>query len=159
TGTLSVAPVAGSFGSAIITVMVDDGGAISNTIIRSFSVTVVPPLTPPTIDLLTDLTINENAGQQTVNLTGIASGSSNTNASIKVTAISSNPALIPNPGITYSSPASTGTLTFTPVTNAFGSSTLTVIVTDDQPTNNTTSVLFHVTVNQVAPVIAGLLTN
>ena len=158
-GTLSFAPITGSFGSAIITVMVDDGGAISNTIIRSFTVTVVPPLNPPTIDLLSDVTINENSGQQTVSLTGIASGSTSSNTVLKLSALSSNPALIPTPGINYTSPASTGSLTFAPVTNAFGSAVITVTVTDDQPTNNTSSVSFHVTVNQVAPFIPGLLTN
>lgn len=157
-GSLSFAPAPGSFGSAIVTVMVDDGATISNTVIRSFTVTVIPVANPPTIDPLKNVTIAENAGLQTVNLTGISPGSTNVAATLNVAAVSSNPALIPNPGINYTSPATAGVLSFTPVTNAFGSSTITVTVTDDQPTNNSTSVSFTVTVNQGAP-LAGLLTN
>lgn len=157
-GTLTFSPAPGSFGSAIITVMVDDGATISNTVIRSFTVTVNPVFNPPTIDLLNDLVIAENSGPQTLNLTGINSGSTNGTATLALAALSSNPALIPTPGINYTSPATAGTLMFAPVTNAFGSAKITVTVTDDQPTNNATSVSFNVTVNQTTPV-PGLLTN
>src|SRR5437588_3377418 len=44
-----------------------------------------------------NLTINENAGLQTVNLSGISSGATNEAQVLTVTAISSNPALIPPP--------------------------------------------------------------
>jgi hypothetical protein len=39
-GSLSFAPVAGSFGSAVLTVLVDNGQSSSNTVLRSFTVTV-----------------------------------------------------------------------------------------------------------------------
>lgn len=157
-GTLSFWPTPGSFGSTILTVMVDDGAAISNTVIRSFMVTVNPVDNPPTIDLINDLVIAENAGLQTVNFSGITSGSTNKTSTLSVTAVSSNPGLIPTPAINYASPAATGTLTFTPLTNAFGSAKITVIVRDDQPTNNQTSLSFNVAVNQNTP-IPGLFTN
>jgi hypothetical protein len=155
-GTLTFSSLPGSFGSTIITVMVDDGAAVSNTVIRSFMVTVSPVENPPTIDLLNDLVVAQNAGLQTVNLNGITSGSTNGNPTLSVTAVSSNPALIPTPSIYYTSPAAAGTLTFTPATNAFGTAKITVTVTDDQPTNNVTSVSFNVTVNQSTP-FPGLL--
>ena len=66
----------------------------------------------PTINTPSNVTINENAGQQTVNLTGITAGGGETQT-LTVTASSNNTALI-NPTITYTSPNSTGTLTFTP---------------------------------------------
>jgi hypothetical protein len=157
-GTLTFSPALGSFGSAIITVMVDDGAVVSNTVIRSFTVTVNPIDNPPTIDLLSDLVINENSGAQTVNLTGITSGSTNANLTLTVAASSSNPALISNPTVSYTSPSAVGTLSFTPVTNAYGSAKITVTVNDNQPTNNSTSISFNVTVNQTATA-PGLLTS
>ena len=157
-GTVTFSPEPGSFGSAIITVMVDDGATVSNTVIRSFAVTVNPIVSPPTIDLLGDVVIPENSGSQVINLTGITSGAANGAPTLAVAATSSNPALVPTPAVSYSSPANTGTLTLSPVTNAFGSATITVTVTDSQPTNNLTTISFYVVVNQTTPV-AGLLTN
>ena len=78
--------------------------------------TVVAPLNvAPTLNAITNLTINENAGQQTVNLAGITAGGG-ASQTLTVTATSSNPGLIPNPTVGYTSPNTTGTLTFTPGT-------------------------------------------
>ena len=105
----------------------------------------------PTINTPSNVTINENAGQQTVNLTGITAGGGETQT-LTVTASSNNTALI-NPSVTYTSPNSTGTLTFTPAANSFGTATITVTVMDNGGTANggvdTTSVQFTVTVNSV----------
>ncbi|MDW8308642.1 MAG: fibronectin type III domain-containing protein, partial [Verrucomicrobiales bacterium] len=59
---------------------------------------------PPTLDPIANRTINEDAGPQTVTLTGISSGHSNEVQTLTVTATSSNPALIPNPTVSYTSP-------------------------------------------------------
>jgi len=151
-GTLTFAPLPGSFGSAVLTVMVDNGQSTSNTVIRSFTVTVLPVNMPPTLNLVPNLVLNENAGPQTVSLSGISSGSPNEVQTLMVTASSSNPSLIPNPVVSYTSPNPTGTLSFTPVTNNFGSATITVSVNDGQITNGTTSVSFTITVNQTGAV-------
>ena len=66
----------------------------------------------PTINTPSNVTINENAGQQTVNLTGITAGGGETQT-LTVTASSNNTALI-NPTVTYTSPNSTGTLDLHP---------------------------------------------
>jgi len=58
-------------------VEVDDGGAANNVITRTFTVTVNSVNDAPTLDTLANTTINENASQQTVNLTGISSGAAN----------------------------------------------------------------------------------
>ena len=157
-GTLSFTPVAGSFGSATVTVMVDDGGSVSNTVIRTFMVTVSPVNLPPTVDPLSNLVLNENSGTQNVTLSGISSGSSNETQTLTITAISSNPSLIPNPAVVYTSPSTIGTLTFAPAANAVGSAVITVTVKDGQLTNNITTRSFMVTVTQVLPT-QGLLTN
>jgi hypothetical protein len=157
-GTLTFSPAPGSFGSALITVLVDDGGTVSNTVIRSFTVMVIPADNPPTIDPLNDLVINENSGPQLINLTGISSGSTNANATLTVTAVSSSPNLISTPSVQYTNSSSTGILAFSPLTDASGSAIITVTVNDNQPTNNSTSVSFQVTVNQTS-VPQGFLTN
>jgi len=77
----------------------------------------------PTITTPTNVTINENAGQQTINLTGITAGGGETQ-NLTVTAASDNTSLI-NPTIMYTSPSSTGTLTFTPAAISFGKVTIT----------------------------------
>ena len=105
----------------------------------------------PTINTPSPVSINENAGQQTVNLSGITAGGGETQT-LTLTASSNNSALI-NPSVTYTSPNSTGTVKFTPVANSFGTATITVTVMDNGGTQNggvdTTSVQFTVTVNQV----------
>ncbi len=67
--------------------------------------------------------------------------------------MSSNNSSLINPTVTYTSPNSTGTLTFTPAANSFGTATITVTVMDNGGTLNggvdETSVQFTVTVNQV----------
>ena len=105
--------------------------------------------TPPTLDALANVTINENAGLQSVNLSGITSGASNESQTLTVTASSSNPGLIPTPAVSYISPNTTGSITFTPVAYGFGSSTITVTVNDGGSSNNVVSHSFNVAVNQV----------
>src|SRR5256885_8391474 len=50
-----------------------------------------------TLRALANRTINENAGTQTVKLSGISSGATNEDQTLTVTATSSNPELIPDP--------------------------------------------------------------
>ena len=57
--------------------------------------------------------------------------------------------MIPNPTVTYTSPNATGSLAFTPVTNASGSATLTVTVNDGGASNNIVTQTFTVTVSPV----------
>src|SRR5207249_692439 len=124
-GTLTFAPATNQFGTTLITVVMQDTGGVANggidSITNSFTVTVVPVNDPPTLNAITNLTIIEEAGLQTVNLSGISVGPTNENGqTIIISATSSNLALIPNPVVNYTSPNSTGTITFAPVTNQFG---------------------------------------
>ena len=158
TGSIKFTPAALAFGSATITVTVNDGGTSNNIISRSFTVTVNPVNQTPTLTALSNLTINENASLQTVSLTGISSGATNESQTLTVTASSSNTGLIPAPAVTYTSPNATGSIKFTPVANAYGSSTVTVTVNDGGASNNVISRSFTVTVNQVntPPTISGI---
>jgi hypothetical protein len=157
TGILRYTPVANANGTATITVRaIDNGSNIApnvNFIQRIFTVTVNPVNDAPTLTAVGNVTINEDAGLQTVNLAGINDSDPELNQVLSVTATSSNPALIPNPTVTYTSPGATGSLSFTPAANASGSTTITVRVTDDgsniAPNVNFIQRIFTVTVNPV----------
>lgn len=142
TGTLNYTALANQFGTAVITVTVTDNGGTanggSNTISRSFTVTVNSVNDAPTLNSIPNpAAIDEDAGAQTINLTGISSGPPNeASQSLVVTAVSSNPGLIPDPVVTYTSPNATGSLSYTPVANASGTATITVTVTDNGGTAN-----------------------
>jgi fibronectin type 3 domain-containing protein len=149
TGSITFTPVAFAYGSATITVTVNDGGTSNNVISRTFVVTVNPVNQAPTLTALANVTINESSGLRTVNLAGITSGAANEVQTLTVTAASSNPALIPTPAVNYTSPNATGSITFTPVALAYGSATITVTVNDGGTSNNVVSRAFTVTVNPV----------
>jgi hypothetical protein len=61
-------------------------------------------------------------------LSGISSGATNQNQTLHITAVSSNPNLIPKPIIAYINPRTTGTLVFRPTLNASGSAVITVTI-------------------------------
>ena len=148
TGSIGFTPVANANGTATVTVTVNDGQASNNTVVQTFLVTVNAVNDQPTLNALSPLTINEDAGLQTVNLAGITAGGGETQT-LTVTASSSNTGLIPNPTVTYTSPNATGSIGFTPVANANGTATVTVTVNDGQASNNTVVQTFLVTVNAV----------
>ena len=101
---------------------------------------------PPTLNLINSLNVNENAGPQIVNLSGITSGAGNKIQTLTVKAVSSNPDLIPNPTVNYTSPNTTGSLAFTPAPHATGTSIITVTVDDSGANNNLVSRTFTVNV-------------
>lgn len=83
----------------------------------------------PELDSIASLSIAEDASTQIVNLTGIAAGGDETQP-LRVTATSSDPSLIPDPAVTYSSPNTTGSLAFTPIADQHGMATIVVTVED-----------------------------
>ncbi len=148
TGTLTFAPVTNAVGTAIITVMVNDGGASNNLVARTFTVTVLPaPVVnqSPGLDPIANLSLIQNSGAQTIRLTGI-SGGLRTSAPIRISAISSNPRLVPTPALRYASPGSTATLTLMPMPNALGTATITVTINNGGRSNNIARRTFTVTV-------------
>jgi hypothetical protein len=114
--------------------------------------------------------ICESSGLQTVNLTGINAGATETQT-LTITATSSNTGLIPHPAVNYVSPAATGSLSYTPVAGVSGTAIITVTVNDGATNNNTVVRTFTVTVDhlpstsaagpnqQICPSIATLAAN
>lgn len=115
--------------------------------------TAVPVNKAPTLNAISNpAAINENAGVQTVNLSGISAGEGE-NQTIQIKASSDNKALIPDPVVSYTSPENSGSLSYTPVANKSGTTEITVTVTDNGPSTppnvNTTTRIFTVTVNDI----------
>jgi hypothetical protein len=99
---------------------------------------------PPTLALLNDVRLGVNSAPYTVMLSGIGAGSLSENQTLRVTAVSSNPYLVSSPLVTYSSPDTTGTLTFASLAGLTGTATITVTVDDGQTEKNFTTQTFTV---------------
>ncbi len=148
------------FGGDSLTVTTNDGGntgtggALQD--VDVVNITVHPVNDEPTLDAIPNpAAIDEDAGQQTINLSGISAGPANESSqTLTVTAVSNNTSLIPHPTVTYTSPATTGSVSYTPVANAHGTAIITVRVQDDGGTANggddTIERTFTVVVNPVA---------
>ncbi len=148
-GYLTFTPVPGGFGTAEITVTVNDGQATNNLTSRQFQVTVNLVNDPPTLSRINDVELYEDDGGTTVEISGIGSGATNEQQNLTVTAVSSNPSIIPDPVVRYDSPSSTGSLRITSVTNGVGSATITVTVNDGGSSRNTVVQSFYVAVRGV----------
>ena len=149
--TLQATPLANLSGTTTITVTANLSGG--GTVNRAFLLTVLSINDAPAFTKGADQTVNEDSGAKSVTnwATGISAGtgesgqtltfviSNNTNASL----FSAGPAI-----------SSTGTLTFTPAANAFGSAELTVSLKDNGGTANggqdtSATQTFTITVNAV----------
>ncbi|HEX3857614.1 MAG TPA: Ig-like domain-containing protein [Verrucomicrobiae bacterium] len=146
TGTLIFTPKKNATGTATITVTVNNGEKTDNLAAQTFTVTVIDLNQPPTLNPISSLFLTENAGEQTVDLSGITSGIVTGKQKLKITAASSDDALIPTPKVKYISANPTGTLTFTPKKNAIGTATITVTANNGEKTKNLVSQTFTVTV-------------
>ena len=150
----------------------DDGGTTNggiNTLTRSFTVTVTPVNQAPTLNAIQDpQPVFENSitalSPATIALSGITDGPGDTGQVLSVTAVSSNPALVPNPSIVYTNPNTTGTLLYSLAPNASGKATITVTVTDDGVNTNggvgTFSRTFNIVVQPInqAPTLGPIAT-
>ncbi len=107
------------------------------------------PNQPPTIDVVANRIVLEDAGLQTVNLTGIGDGGDTPTQSVTVTATSSDLALILNPTVVYIPGASTAQLLFAPLPDASGVATISITVADSGTPSGTVTTTFQVTVISV----------
>lgn len=145
TGLLRLTPVNNAFGTATITVTVNNLGLLNSLLSRTFNVTVNAVNDAPTLAVVNPVTVAAGTSY-TVSLTGISSGAPNENQALTLTASSSNPSVLPNPSVSYSQGASSATLTLSPPTGSAGVATVTVTVMDGQSQNSTVTRTFNVTV-------------
>jgi hypothetical protein len=128
-GTVTYSPPAGFRGTDSYAYTVRD--ALGNEATATVTINVTPINDAPTLGAIPDpAAIPEDAAGQTINLTGITAGGGAAQG-LTVTATSSNPRLIPDPTVTYTSPDATGSLHYTPVPNQHGTAVITVTVQDD----------------------------
>src|SRR5262249_22978612 len=100
------------------------------------TITVNPVNDAPVFDPIANQTANEDSGSLHVSITGVGSGGGGDEAGqiVTLTAVSSDPSVVPNPGI--SGTGTSRTLTFSPAANANGTVTITVTARDDGGTTN-----------------------
>ena len=142
--TLTVIGAPNEFGFSVVTLMVTDSDGLSRS--NTFGVVINPVNDQPTLDPISSITMVEDQGALTTNITGITSGAANEAQLLMLDAASSNPSVVPAPAVSYTSPQSTASLTFTPLPNAYGSANITVTVNDGQSANQFFSRTFLVTV-------------
>ena len=111
-------------------------------------------ISAPTVAIANNFPILENnTAPVTINLSNITAGPGDSMQSVTVVATSSEPAVIPNPAVTYTNPSTTGSLTFTPTANVSGVVTITVTVMDNGGNANggsdTVTETFYVTITPV----------
>ena len=143
TGTLTYTPATNAFGIAHVALKLhDDGGTANNgqdtSAAQNFIITVNFVNHPPSFTAGAMQTVNENAVAQTVSgwATAISAGPSNESGQHLNFQISTdNDSLFASGGLPAIDP-STGTLTYTPATNAFGIAHVTLKLHDDGGTAN-----------------------
>jgi hypothetical protein len=157
-GTLTYTPAPNANGSATVTVRLVDNGGTANggqdtSAPQTFSISVTPVNDIPSFTKGPDQNVNEDAGVQTAIgwATNISAGPSNESGQALTFVVSTN-----NNALFSGLPAvsSTGTLTYTPATNANGSATVTVRLVDDGGTadggqDTSADQTFTITVNAV----------
>ncbi|PAW84588.1 MAG: hypothetical protein B9S33_11330 [Pedosphaera sp. Tous-C6FEB] len=142
-GTLTFTPAGNAAGTATVTVIAQDNGGTANggvdtSAAQTFTITVNAVNDVPTLAAVSDVAVASSAspGLVTVGLSGISAGPGESGL-LSVVASASDPSRVPNPSVSYTSPSTTGTLTFTPVANATGTVVITVTVHEDNDANGT----------------------
>lgn len=153
---LSYVIKANASGVATLTIVAIDNGSNAapnqNSYSSSFQVEVLEINTAPTLDVLNNITIMEDAEQQNVPLSGISAGPGETQA-LTLTVTTNKPELFELLDIAYTSPQPSGLMQFKMKQNAFGTAEVSVMVTDNgsglAPHANTFTRKFSVIVQPV----------
>ncbi len=134
TGSILIDPIENIFGVVPMTVLVQDDGGIDHggidTFFTKFNLHISPINDPPIFNLFEKIEIFEDE-ETIIELTGIQSGPWETGQNINISVISNNVNILPHPKINYTSPDTTATLTFTIISNVFGSTSITITMSDD----------------------------
>jgi len=155
-GTLTFTPAPNANGSATVTVHLrDSGGTFNTSAPQTFTITMTAVNDPPSLGLIANKTVAEDAPSQNVTITGVSPGPADeASQTVTLTATSSNTLIVPNP--TISGAGASRTLTYQPLANANGTVTITVTANDGQAQNNTFSRIFTILVTPVNdPPVAG----
>ena len=127
TGSLTFSSAPDSFGTAVITVTVDDGQTENREVRRTFTATVKPVNDPPVLSSIPDQETDEDAPR---NVSLQVSDLETPAGLLTVRAQSANPALLPDSNLVVTGSGTARSLVITPATNQFGSTIVTVTVRD-----------------------------
>ena len=136
--------MAGTFGSANVTVTVSDG-ELTTTESFLLNVSEVVSNSAPTISEIEDQTIDQDTGTESLDF--IVGDAETAADALTVSVESDNPALVDVAGIVVTGDGADKSLIITPLAGAFGTANITVNVSDGE---FTTSESFLLTVNEVA---------
>ncbi len=150
--TAVITPATNRSGTATITLTVSDG---ITTASDTFVLTVNTISDAPLITGLADLTINEDTSTPILSFS--ITDAESTSSTLTVTGISSNTGLVPSSNITFGGSDSTRFMTITPRANQFGSTIITVNVSDGVTTGTATFVLTVTNIND-APTLSAIST-
>ncbi len=134
TGFVILDPVDNIFGTIPVTVMViDDGGADNggiDTFSTKFNLHISPINDPPLFNLLDNIQIPEDS-ETSVELTSVKAGPWETGQQISISVQSNNTNILPHPTLNYFSPDTTAILIFSTISNIFGTTSITITMSDD----------------------------
>jgi hypothetical protein len=148
--TIAITPAANQVGSALITVTVSDG-ALSAT--DTFTVQVSAVNDAPTISRFVDQSISEDTSTAALSFT--VGDLETAAANLTVSAVSSDPVLVPSGGFAFGGSGANRTLTISPAANRSGSAVITVSVSDGSASSSTPFTLTVSAVND-APTISNI---
>ncbi len=138
TGSITIDPVENAFGIIPMTVQILDDGGTSNDGVDSsettFYINISPINDPPIFNLLDNIQIYEDS-ETTLDLTGIQPGPWESDQQIIMSVKSNNTDILPHPELSYNSPDTTAVLTFSTIPNIFGSSSITIDISDNSGTD------------------------
>jgi hypothetical protein len=157
-GTLTFQVATNANGTNSITFIVaDDGGTANSGRDRATNILTLAVASVNDLPIITTnisaLTINEDAGR--TNLSYSIYDADHSYSSLTITATSTNTSLVPTNGFTFTGTSSNRTVGVTALTNAFGTTEISLVVTD--PAGGAATNTFLLTVNSVvdAPILAG----
>jgi gliding motility-associated-like protein len=134
TAVLSYAVKPNASGVVTITIVaIDNGSNIpphQNSYSGSFQVDVLEINTPPTLNVINNITVMEDAEQQNFNLTGISAGAGESQI-LTVSVLTDKPEMFELLEVVYTSPEANGLLRFKTKTNIFGTAQVSVTVSDN----------------------------
>ncbi len=129
-GSILLAPVPETNGTAVITVAVSDGQTANGTVNQSFTVSVRQFNNPPVIYSLPDLAVLRLPNPLRLNFT--VQDPDTSSESLSVTGHSSDPAILPISNLVFSGTGTQRTLTVNPPLGRTGLVVVTVVVSDGE---------------------------
>jgi hypothetical protein len=146
--TIALTPAANQFGSATVTITVNDGQSINATATTTFTLQVNSVNDPPSISPISNVSIDQNTSTGEISFT-VGDIDHNPN-SLTISASSTNLILTPPAAISLTGTGSNRKISINPPNGIAGQSTISVTVNDGALTNTSTFVL-----TVIAPAIVG----